>query len=366
MLNNKIIYKEYPLLIYWELTRACDLVCKHCRANSIKELEKDELPTNKIFEIINDIKENFSPQTVIVFTGGDPFKRNDLWDIIEYTHNKGVKFALAPSATPLFTYKHIEKLKQFKVESISLSLDSYDPKIHDEIRGKEKTFNLTIELAKAIKTYNINLQINTLIFKQTINDLEKMYEFLESEIKPHRWSLFLLVKTGRGENLQEPSKEEVEIFNNKLYKIHKNSSFAIKTTELHHYRRTFIKRMLNEGKTWEDIKKTTIFKGSGIRDGNGIIFISSKGLVFPSGFLPIIIGNLKKTKLSEIYKKSEILEKLRDPDNYIGKCGYCEFRYICGGSRARAFASYKNYLASEPLCNYIPKAYILKTTHLPN
>ncbi|MGC8814983.1 MAG: SPASM domain-containing protein [bacterium] len=183
---------------------------------------------------------------------------------------------------------------------------------------------------------------------------------MEKEIMPHRWSLFLLVKTGRGYFLQEPSKEEVEIFNNRLYKIHKNSPFIIKTTELHHYRRTFIKRMLNEGKTIEDIKRTSIFRGRGIRDGNGIIFISSKGSVYPSGFLPIVVGNLKKSRLSEIYKKSEILNKLRDPDNYEGKCRDCEFRYICGGSRARAFSTFKNYLASEPLCNYFPKDYILK------
>ncbi len=355
ILNEKIIYKDYPLLIYWELTRACDLVCKHCRADSIKTPEPQELKTYEIFQIIEDIKTNFSNNSIIVFTGGDPFKRNDLFDIIEYTSKKGVKFALAPSATPLVKTQHIEKLKTLNIESISLSLDSYDPKLHDEIRGKEKTFHKTLELSEIIKSYNINLQINTLIFKQNINDLEKIYEFLETKIKPHRWSLFLLVKTGRGISLQEPTKEEIEIFNNRLYKLHKNSPFIIKTTELHHYRRTFIKRMLNEGKTFEDIKKTTIFKGRGIRDGNGIIFISSKGLVYPSGFLPIVVGNLKKNKLSEIYKNNEILIKLRDPDNYEGKCRYCEFRYICGGSRARAYFTFKNYLASEPLCAYLPK-----------
>ena len=356
-LNKKIIFSEYPLLIYWELTRACDLVCKHCRANSIKNPEPNELNTNQIFKIIDDIRENFSKNTTIVFTGGDPLKRNDLFEIIDYTRKKGVRFALAPSATNLITYKIIEKLKESGVESISLSLDSHNPDIHDKIRGVEKTFQRTVELANIINSLNINLQINTLIYKENYNDLERMYEFLEKNIKPHRWSLFLLIKTGRGTELEEPTASEVEKFNNRLYKIHKNSSFLIKTTELHHYRRTFIKRMINEGKSIEEIKKTSIYRGAGIRDGNGIIFISSKGFVYPSGFLPLIVGNLKKNILSDIYKNSSLLKKLRDPDNFEGKCGYCEFRYICGGSRARAFAKTKNPFSSEPLCLYKPQVF---------
>lgn len=355
LFGKKIIYSDYPFLIYWELTRACDLVCKHCRADSIRFPENNELSTEKIFRVIDDIKENFSSRSIIVLTGGDPIKRQDLWQIVEYINSKGLRFALAPSATPLLTESVIEKLRKYNIESISLSLDSYDPFKHDHIRGVEKTFHRTIQLAKIINSYDIKLQINTLIYKDNIDELEKIYDFLEKNIKPYRWSLFLLIKTGRGYFLQEPSSIEVEKFNNRLYRIHKNSSFIIKTTELHHYRRTFIKNLLNEGKSIDEIKNTTIFKGAGIRDGNGIIFISSKGYVYPSGFLPIIVGNLRKDKLSYIYRNSEILIKLRDPDNFKGKCGICEFKYICGGSRSRAFSRYNDYLAEEPLCIYKPK-----------
>lgn len=354
LFNKKIVYDEYPLLIYWELTKACDLACKHCRANSIKFPEKEELSTKEIFAVIDDIKNNFSNKSVIVFTGGDPLKRKDLWEIIEYTFNQGVRFALAPSATNLLNSNVIEKLKKYNVESIALSLDSYIPEKHDQIRQVEKTFYKTIELAEIINSYNINLQINTLIYKENIDELENFYEFLNQKIKPYRWSLFLLVKTGRGYFLDEPSPIEIENLNNRLYKIHKNASFIIKTTELHNYRRTFIKKLINEGKSVDEIVKTTIYKGAGIRDGNGIIFISSHGKVYPSGFLPVVVGNLKEKKLSDIYRNSEILKKIRNADNFKGKCGKCEFRYICGGSRSRAFSRYGDYLEEEPLCLYKP------------
>ncbi|MFN3995237.1 MAG: TIGR04053 family radical SAM/SPASM domain-containing protein [bacterium] len=354
LLNKKILYNDYPLLIYWELTRACDLACKHCRANSIKFTEKEELSTQEVFAVIDDIKQNFSNKSVIVFTGGDPLKREDLWQIIEYTFSQGVRFALAPSVTPLLTPKVIEKLKKYNVESIALSLDSYLPEKHDYIRQVEKTFHRTVEMAKIINSYGINLQINTLIYKESINELENFYEFLSEKIKPYRWSLFLLIRTGRGYFLEEPSASEVEKFNNRLYKIHKNANFIIKTTELHHYRRTFIKKLINEGKKVSEIVNTSIYRGAGIRDGNGIIFISSYGKVYPSGFLPVVVGNLREKKLSDIYKNSEILKKIRDADNFKGKCGVCEFRYICGGSRSRAFSRYGDYLEEEPLCLYKP------------
>jgi radical SAM protein with 4Fe4S-binding SPASM domain len=171
-----------------------------------------------------------------------------------------------------------------------------------------------------------------------------------------RWALFFLIATGRGSSLAEVSPAQSEQLLNWLWEINRapETSFAIKTTEAHHYRRIIVQR-LQHRMTEEKIFNTPAGRGFGIRDGNGIVFVSHQGEVYPSGFLPVSAGNVRTDSLNHIYRDSPLFNALRDPDQLTGKCGDCPFRIICGGSRARAYAATGNPLASDPLCPYQPR-----------
>ena len=341
-------FDDIPQRVYWELTRACDLACTHCRANANPCADPRELTTAEVFRILEQFAAEGSPH--IILTGGDPLKRRDFFDIVEHTVKLKLPCLVAPSATPLLTGDVIGMLKAMHVSAMSLSLDGSTPERHDGLRGVSGTFSRTVTIARAIVDAGIPLQINTLITAQTRDDLPEMHRIVR-EIGAERWSLFFLIATGRGTNLSPltPAQSD-DMLNWALDHAHDRRPI-VTTTEAPHYRRlalTKFKRCNTAG--------GPLMRGMGIRDGNGVMFISHTGEVQPSGFLPLTAGYARMENPLHIYRDSPLFQSLRRPDRFLGRCGCCDFREVCGGSRARAYAATGDPLASDPLCSYLPAA----------
>lgn len=371
-------FNRDPFIVIWELTRACQLKCLHCRAEAQYRRDPRELSFEEGKALIDQIKEMNNP--MLVFTGGDPLEREDVFDIADYAVKKGVRVSMTPSATPNVTKEAIEKAKEVGLARWAFSLDGPTAEIHDHFRGTAGSYDLTIERIKYLHELEIPVQINTVISRYNIDHLEEMAKVVES-LECVLWSVFFLVPTGRGQTSDMISPVQHEKVFQWLYQLSKRVPFDIKTTAAQHYRRVVIQQKMKEAKEkpqeieYLDALTQQGLTGSidglgrapkGVNDGNGFMFISHIGDVYPSGLLPIKVGNVREQPLAEIYRDSPVMKALRDPDQYKGKCGQCEFRHVCGGSRSRAYAMTGDYLESEPFCVYIPKAMRKKEEVLEN
>jgi len=361
-------FNKDPFIVIWELTRACQLKCLHCRADAQYRRDPRELSLEEGKKLIDQIYEMNNP--MLVFTGGDPLMREDVFEIAKYAVEKGVRVSMTPSATPNVTKEAIEKAKEVGLARWAFSIDGPKAEIHDHFRGTAGSFDLTMEKIKYLHEVGLPIQINTVISRYNIDYLDEMAKMVE-ELGCVLWSVFFLVPTGRGQESDMISPVQHEKVFRWLYDLSKRVSFDIKTTEAMHYRRVVIQQKMREAKeTTDDIEYLSALteKGltgsidglgrapKGVNDGNGFVFISHIGDVYPSGLLPVKAGNIRETLLAEIYRESPIFKSLRNPDLFKGKCGVCEFRHVCGGSRSRAYAMTGDYLESEPFCVYIPKA----------
>lgn len=361
-------FNQDPFIVIWELTRACELKCLHCRAEAQYKRDPRELTFYEGKKLIDQMKELNDP--MLVFTGGDPLMREDVFDLAAYAVQKGVRVSMTPSATPNVTKSAMEKAKEVGLSRWAFSLDGPNAKVHDHFRGTDGSFDLTMERIKYLHELEIPVQINTVISRYNIDYLDEMAKLVE-DLQCVLWSVFFLVPTGRGQEKDMISPVEHEKVFLWLYDLSKKVSYDIKTTAAQHYRRVVIQQKMREAKAdKEEIKYLDALteKGltgsidglgrapKGVNDGNGFVFISHIGDVYPSGLLPVKAGNVREQPLSEIYRESPIFQALRNPDQYKGKCGVCEFRYVCGGSRSRAYAITGDYLESEPFCVYIPQA----------
>lgn len=353
-MDGRWVFEERPVLVYWELTQACDLACKHCRAEAMPHHHPLELSTDEGKRLLQELRAFGDPPPHLVMTGGDALHRADLLELISDAVELGLPVSVAPSATNRLSTQILQQFKALGVQSISLSLDGSSASIHDTFRGVPGCFEETIRAARDAQDAGLPLQINTLITADTLADLPSIYELVRG-LGVMRWSLFFLIGVGRGKSLQSITAAQAEQLFHWLYERSKEAPFAIKTTEAMHFRRVAYQRMKLEGLTPEQIQRTPIGRGFGIRDGNGIMFISHIGEVYPSGFLPLAAGNVRRVSPVEIYRYSELFQSLRDPNRYKGKCGHCKFNRICGGSRARAYAATGDPLESDPLCAYQPR-----------
>jgi radical SAM protein with 4Fe4S-binding SPASM domain len=287
--------------------------------------------------------------SIFIMTGGDPRMRPDLEKLVDYAALLGLRVAISPSATPRWLKTDLGHLKDLGLSSISLSLDGASRKTHDAFRGVLGTWDRTMKAIEAAKEAGLYLQINTTITRGIIKELPGFFRVLE-DIQPGMWSVFLLVPTGRAAFEDLPTAQEIEELFEQLADAAPHVPYAIKTTEGHHFRRVLLqKRVLSKG-------GHGLAGMQGIGDGKGFVFISHTGEIFPSGFLPLSCGNVRSQELIDIYRDSPVFRSLRNADALKGKCGRCEFRKICGGSRARAYAMTGDYLAEEPLCVYQPSA----------
>ncbi len=341
-------FDDAPKRVYWEITRACDLCCSHCRANANPCADPRELSTAEIFRILDEFSASGKPH--IILTGGDPLKRRDFFDIVAHATNLKLPCLVAPSATPLVTEDVIATLGAMKVAAMSLSLDGSTPALHDGLRGVAGTFDRTLEIARWIGHAHIPLQINTLVTAHTREDLAAIHRIVRN-LDAERWSLFFLIATGRGARLAQLTPADAEATLTWAMELGNESPPMVTTTEAPHSRRIALSRFKNGVSP-----DRPSMRGMGIRDGNGVMFISHTGEVQPSGFLPLTAGYARAESPLQIYRESPLFQRLRNPDSFEGRCGCCEFREICGGSRARAYAATGNPFASDPLCEHVPAA----------
>jgi radical SAM protein, BA_1875 family len=349
------VFGRAPMLVYWETTLSCGLACKHCRATAMPERDPNELTTDEGFTLLDRVTGFGQPYPHVVFTGGDPLRRPDLETLVTAATERGIGASLAPAATPEMTIERLYALKAAGIQTMSLSVDGSDAERHDAFRGVPGTFDLTVRAAGWANKVGLPLQINTLVTDETLSDLPATYALME-RLGIIRWSLFFLISVGRGSSLREIGPADSERLNHWLYEISRTSPFAIKTTEATHYRRVAIRRMHEEGLDDAAIAATSVGRGFGVRDGNGIMFISHDGNVHPSGFLPLTVGNVRRNDIVDLYRNHPVFTSLRDVSTYKGRCGRCEYSRVCGGSRARAYAWTGDVLESDPLCPYVPPA----------
>lgn len=347
-------YREAPFIVIWETTRACDLACKHCRAAAIKMRNPEELTTEEAFLLIDDVAA-MSPQPNFVLTGGDPMKRPDLIGIIRYAaKERHLRISMTPSATPLVTRDAIRDCAEAGLTRWAFSIDGADAKAHDAFRGQEGSFAITMRAIEDLRSLGLPLQINTTVSRYNRDSLAELGALAE-RLGAVLWSVFFLVPVGRGKADDALDALETEEVLRWLEAFARTSSCDVKTTEAPQWRRVL--RQVR-GKILRD---TLIAPRDGvgrapraITDGDGFVFVSHKGEVYPSGFLPVVVGSVREKKLSEIYRTAPELLLLRDRSNLRGKCHYCEYRDFCGGSRARAHAITGDYLESDPYCPHIP------------
>ncbi|MBB5174811.1 TIGR04053 family radical SAM/SPASM domain-containing protein [Texcoconibacillus texcoconensis] len=349
-------YDHDPFIVIWEVTRACALKCLHCRAEAQYRADPNQLSFEEGKALIDDIATMNNP--LFVFTGGDPLMRPDLFDLAKYAiEEKGLSVSMTPSATPKVTKKAIEKAKDVGLSRWAFSLDGSTAEIHDHFRGTRGSYDTTMRGISHLQELDIPIQINTTVSAYNLEDMPKMAELIK-EMGAVLWSVFFLIPTGRGMEKDMISAEQHEELMEWLFEQQQNMPYDIKATEAPHYRRVAMqeKQRLGLKQSMTTKRLDTLGRApKGVNDGDGFIFISHTGDVYPSGFLPLECGNVRDEPLSQIYRESPILQDLRNKEKLKGKCGRCEYKYLCGGSRARAFAITGDYLESEPMCTYEPK-----------
>ena len=334
-------FDRAPLLVLWEITRACELACLHCRAEAQPCPAPGELTPPEARRLLEDIQEMGAP--LVVLTGGDPLLRPDATELVRYGTELGLRMTMTPSVTPRLTDQALADLKRAGLARLALSLDSPDAATHDGFRGVPGTYERTLDRAHKARELGLSIQVNTTVTSRTVSRLSEMLPLLE-QLDIDLWSVFFLVPVGRGALGDMLDADQTEEAFEVIHDIARRASFPVKATEAPHYRRFALQIKDKAGRP----------PMAGVNDGKGVLFVDHLGEVFPSGFLPVSGGNVRDTPLAKIYRESELFQSLRDPEQLGGKCGRCEFRKICGGSRARAYATSGDWLAEEPGCAYLP------------
>ncbi len=345
-----------PVVIFWEMTKACALSCRHCRAKAQPQRHPLELTTEESFKLMDQLAEFDSPP-IVVLSGGDPFMRRDLFDIAEKGLSLGMTVSVSPSATALVTPERFKRLYDIGVRRVSFSLDGADAASHDKFRGFDGTFERTMDAFRIANDAGVSFQVNTTLTQDTFPELPRIAEVVQ-EYGAAMWDLFFLVPTGRGimgEVLSADGHEEAFDW---ILDNARSWSFRVKTTLGQPYRRKMVQRRLQaEGRSTMDLSPkdlASLWPTPPTNDGRGIFFISHIGEIYPSGFLPVSTGNVRKSHIVDVYRNAPEFQALRDRSQLAGKCGRCPFNVICGGSRARAYAYTGELTAADPTCIFQP------------
>ena len=356
-------FDQAPFTIAWEVTRACAFACVHCRADAQHTRDPNELTTAEGFRLLDRFKAFGSP--IVVFTGGDPMMRRDLFDLIGYATQLGLRASLTPTATALPTPERLRQAMDAGVRRIALSLDAPSPEVHDAFRQVPGSWERTMAILRSAQSVGLSAQINTTVTRYNVDLLPEMVAFVEA-VGAVQWSVFFLVPTGRGQLGDMISPAEHERVFNWLYDLSQRGTFDIKATAAPMYRRVAIERR-RAAAAAGGAAAPVAFQGAGfqyadglhrpvkgVNDGRGFLFISHLGEIMPSGFLPLSAGNVRAHDVVDVYRHHPLFQALRDPAALKGKCGVCGYREVCGGQRGRAFAVTGDYLETDPACVYQP------------
>ena len=357
-------FNESPFIVIWETTQACDLACLHCRASAQPNRDSGELDTAEAKRLMDTVRQFGKP--LFVLTGGDPLKRDDTIELVQYGTSIGLRMAMTPSGTPLMTPDVLRDLRDAGLARLAVSLDGSSAAIHDRFRGVSGSFEWTVRMLEAARELGLSTQINTTVSSHNLHDVEPIVQLIAT-LGIALWSVFFIVPTGRARASDLTTADEFERVFHRLYDLSGTAPFDIKTTAAPHYRRVVLQRQVAERRSGDHSGPATpltagvgfsladgVGRARGVNDGNGFLFVSHRGDIYPSGFLPVSAGNVRTHDLVDVYRNSPLFRDLRNTDKLEGKCGVCEYRTICGGSRARAYATTGNYLASDPYCSYIP------------
>ncbi len=373
--RTRIDLNQRPFIVIWEATQACALACKHCRATSVPHRDSRELTTAQACALMDQVLEFGSPPPFFVITGGDPFMRPDLFELVAHGAAIGLPVAVSPSGTPALNRDNLARLRDAGAHAISLSVDGATAATHDAFRGVPGSFDLTLRGWQDAQELGMKVQINTTATRTNLHELPAILDTIKRR-GVMTWSMFFLVPTGRGSALQQFTTQQAEDVLNFCYEADKVVS--LKTTEAPAFRRVCIQRTICEEQGLDpatamrlgpDYRALTAqLTDLGLQpDGHqlrrpplpinaarGFVFVSHTGEVFPSGFLPRSAGDVHARPLAEIYRDSDLFTMLRDTDRPTGRCGRCEFRTVCGGSRPRAYGATADVLEDDPLCGYEP------------
>lgn len=401
-------FNRNPFIVVWEITRACALHCVHCRAEAQHRRHPDELSTEEGKRLLDEIQSMDSP--IFVFTGGDPLIREDLFELAAYGKSIGLRVSMTPSATPRVTIDSMKKAAEIGLDRWAFSLDGSNAAIHDRFRGTSGSFDLTMRSLKYLRELGMPLQINTTVCVHNKHDLPHIANLL-TEMGVVMWSVFFLVPTGRGKDDDMISPEEGEEILHWLAELGERVPFGVKTTAAPFYRRVLDQRAKAAGQAPGEVAgrmlgvpelatttgkhpfaaaggqpaghphgmggqpgghphahrssspfgagdgKAAMRAPRGVTDGSGFVFISHTGEISPSGFLPLVCGNVREEKLSDVYRTHPVFTSIRSPELFTGKCGVCDYSRMCGGSRARAYTATGDYMGSDPACAYVPPAW---------
>ncbi len=371
-----------PRLVFWELTTGCNLRCIHCRATAQELASPFDLPTPDALKVIEQVSSYAHP--ILILSGGEPLFRRDLFQLASYAVDRGLLVALATNGT-LITPEVAAKIRASGIRRVAISFDGADARTHDSFRGIPAAFEAAQRGLKNVQEVGLSTQINTTIAQHNVHQLPQILDMALS-LGVDALHTFLLVPVGCGVNIADEQMvpaDEYEKVLHWFYDREREGKLELKATCAPHYYRVRKQREVNErraaqaqmdaphpGALGADLRSRVAHHSSapprsrhpqmgavtkGCLAGSAVCFISHKGEVFPCGYLPVKAGDLRTQSFAEIWEHSPVFAARRDPDNLKGKCGVCEFRKICLGCRARAFAATGDYLDEEPFCVYKPQ-----------
>jgi len=369
----QVNFDQAPALVFWETTRACQLACRHCRAEAMPQPSPDELTTAEGTHLIEQLA-GFRPRSpVLILTGGDVMCRPDLVSLVRVARRVGLRVALAPSVTPMLMAGPLDELQSLGVRTVSLSLDGATASTHEGIRGVHGHFAQTVSALHRLRSLGFKVQVNTAVMRANVEELAGVAAIVR-DVGAASWEVFFLVHVGRGRDEQELSARENEDVAHVLFEASRYG-FAVRTVEAPWCRRVAAWRKAapvpagpaaafglgelyraQSGQLRDLLgppQGAPRMATSGTRDGKGIFFVAHDGWAYPAGFLPVRLGNVRDEGPVEIYRNHRLLRAIRAAE-LGGRCGRCEFSDSCGGSRARAFAASGDPLGEDPACAYVP------------
>ncbi|HUZ25045.1 MAG TPA: TIGR04053 family radical SAM/SPASM domain-containing protein [Streptosporangiaceae bacterium] len=359
-------FGQRPMLVFWETTRACPLACRHCRASATLQAPPGELSQAAGRGLIEQVAGFGRPYPILVLTGGDCLLRPDLFDLVAYAVSLGVPVCLSPSVSPLLTDAMVDRIARSGVRAVSVSLDGATAATHDGVRGIAGHFDLTIRAIRALVAAGVTVQVNTTVMSANLDELPDIAGLMTST-GAHMWEVFFLVHVGRGVAAGAISPADHDDVCHFLYDASRYG-FVVRTVEA-----PFFRRVVKLRRAGAPAPDSALYRGMArrlddvlgpatrapsahatpTRDGKGIIFVAHDGEVYPAGFLPLGLGNVRDRPLREIYRNDPLLRAIRAA-RFVGRCGKCEYADLCGGSRARAYATSGAPLGEDPACPYQP------------